>query len=235
MKIRLFIIVLLVFSMNGLWSQETSNVRIPLIGEDAPSFTANSTEGELNFPTDYGRKWKILFSHPKDFTPVCSSEVLELAQMQDEFDKLNVKLVVVSVDVLKEHKSWIEELDKLTYKGKAPEEIKFALVDDNNLNISKKYGMLHFPVGTERDVRGVFIVDPNNKIRAVFFYPMEIGRNLVEIERTVLALQTHDELGVLTPANWESGEDVLLPYHDATSQTDPKVYQISWFMIGKKL
>jgi peroxiredoxin (alkyl hydroperoxide reductase subunit C) len=235
MKKRLILIGLFALLVNGLWAQESATVRIPLIGEDAPSFTAPSTQGMLNFPGDYGHKWKILFSHPKDFTPVCSSELLEIAQMQDDFDKLDVKLVVVSVDPVSEHKSWISALDTLSYKNRTPVPINFALVDDDSRNISRKYGMLHQPTSIERDVRGVFIVDPQNKIRAVFFYPMEIGRNLDEIERTIIALQTHDSMHVLTPANWKPGEDVFLPYEDDITKKDPNVYRVSWFILAKKM
>ena len=235
MKKSLVLIALMAISMNVLWSQDKSAVRIPLIGEVAPSFTAQSTKGELTFPTDYVRKWKILFSHPKDFTPICSSELLEIAQMQDAFSKLDVKIVVLSADPLSEHYSWKSTLDTLQYKNRAPVKIDFAMVDDNTMSIAKKYGMLHMPSSTERDIRGVFIIDPDNKIRAVFFYPMEIGRNLNEIERTVIALQTHDKMHVLTPANWNPGDDVFLPFEDANSKTDPNVYKISWFMIGKKI
>jgi peroxiredoxin (alkyl hydroperoxide reductase subunit C) len=235
MKKSFVILILLVFTLNGLWSQQKSDVRIPLIGEDAPSFTAQSTDGELTFPNDYGLKWKILFSHPKDFTPICSSEVLELAQMQSDFDKLNTRLVVLSPDPVSEHLSWKSALDTLKYKNREPAKIKFTFVDDSNLNISRRYGMLHSPTSTERDIRGVFIIDPYNKVRATFFYPMEIGRNLNEIERTLIALQTHDKQNVLTPANWNPGDDVFLPYADNNSKKDPNVYNISWFMIGKKM
>jgi peroxiredoxin (alkyl hydroperoxide reductase subunit C) len=235
MKKRLCIVGLLAFSMTALWSQENTSIRIPLIGEDAPSFTAQSTNGTITFPDDYGRNWKIIFSHPKDFTPVCSSEILELAQMQNEFDKLDTKLVVVSADALSEHYSWRSALDTLKYKDRAPVTINFAFIDDSNYNISRKYGMLHMPTSTERDIRGVFIIDPQNKIRAEFFYPMEIGRNLDEIERTLIALQTHDKQNVLTPADWKPGDDVFLPFEDHQSKTDPNVYRVSWFMLAKKM
>jgi peroxiredoxin (alkyl hydroperoxide reductase subunit C) len=235
MKKRLIVIGLFVFSINALWSQEKTDVRIPLIGDDAPSFTAQSTKGSLTFPDDYGRKWKILFSHPMVFTPICSSEILEIAQKQDDFDKLNVKLVVISVDPLNDIYSWKRALDTLRYKDRSPVPIDFAFVDDDNLSISKRYGMLHYPVSNEKDVRGVFIIDPKNKVRAVFFYPIEIGRNLDEIERTVIALQTHDNMNVLTPANWNPGDDVFLPYEDDKTRKDPDVYKISWFMTGKKM
>jgi peroxiredoxin (alkyl hydroperoxide reductase subunit C) len=234
MKKRLYFISALVFSSLALWSQEDTKYTVPLIGEMAPSFTGQSTNGKISFPGDYAGKWKILFSHPGDFTPICSSELLELAQMQDDFNKLNVALVVVSVDPLDLHYQWKSALESVTYKGKAPLPIKFPLVADEDLSISKTYGMMHYPAGTERDVRGVFIIDPDNKIRATHFYPMEIGRNLEEIERSVVALQTHDTQNVLTPANWNPGDDVFLPYLDAVSKADPSVYNIGWFIIAKK-
>jgi peroxiredoxin (alkyl hydroperoxide reductase subunit C) len=221
--------------MNGLWSQEKNYSRIPLIGEDAPSFTAKSTNGTFTFPGDFVGQWKILLSHPKNFTPICSSEILELAQTQNDFDKLNVKLVILSVDKLDEHFSWKSALDTLKYKNRDPVPINFAFVEDKDMRISKKYGMLHEQTSNEKDIRGVFIIDPKNKIRAIFFYPLEIGRNLDEIERTVIALQTHDSQQVLTPANWNPGDDVFLPYEDEKSKADPDVYKVSWFIVAKKM
>lgn len=234
MKKKLIFSAVLVFSMMALWAQENNKFTVPLIGEQAPSFTAQSTNGNISFPGDYGGKWKILFSHPQDFTPICSSEILELAQMQDDFKKLNVELVVVSVDPLETHNSWKSALEAVTYKDRAPVAIKFPLVEDVDLSISRAYGMLHLTPGSIRDVRGVFVIDPDNKIRATFFYPLEIGRNLDELERTVMALQTHDSQNVLTPANWKPGEDVFIPYQQDLTKVDPAVYSIAWFMLAKK-
>ncbi|MBN1791360.1 MAG: peroxiredoxin [Bacteroidales bacterium] len=234
MKKKLIFSAVLVFSMMALWAQEKNMFTVPLIGEEAPSFTAQSTNGNISFPGDYAGKWKILFSHPQDFTPICSSEILELAQMQDDFKKLNVELVVVSVDPLDMHNSWKSALEAVTYKDRAPVAIKFPLVEDVDLSISRAYGMLHLTPGSIRDVRGVFVIDPDNKIRATFFYPLEIGRNLDELERTVTALQTHDSQNVLTPANWKPGEDVFIPYQQDLTRVDPGVYSIAWFMLAKK-
>lgn len=234
MKKKLIFSAVLIFSVMALWSQEDKQFTVPLIGEKAPSFTAQSTNGNINFPGDYAGKWKIIFSHPGDFTPICSSEILELAQMKSDFDKLNAELIIVSVDPLEMHKQWKSALEEVTYKGKAPVAITFPLVDDVNLSISKAYGMMHHPVGTERDVRGVYVIDLDNKIRATFFYPMEIGRNLDEIARTVIALQTHDSQNVLTPANWKPGDDVFVPYQQDLTKVDPSIYSIAWFMLAKK-
>jgi peroxiredoxin 2/4 len=232
----------LFFSVTFIRAQGKSTSRIPLIGENAPSFTAESTKGQITFPDDYGSKWKILFSHPADFTPVCSSEILELAQMQNDFDQLGVKIAVLSTDTLEQHISWKKSLETLTYKDREPVKINFPLIDDNTCYISKKYGMLHVPTSNDRDVRGVFIIDPKNKIRAIYFYPMEVGRNMDEVRRTVVALQTSDKEKVNTPANWKPGDDVIIPYAKSTGMTDNMssergndIYEVSWYMFLKKL
>lgn len=191
---------------------------IPLIGSKAPSFTANSTHGKLKFPDDFGDSWKILFSHPQDFTPVCSSELLELAYMQKDLEKLGVKTAVISTDNVEQHKLWVEHLQELDYKGRGKQTINFPLIEDVNGKNSRVYGMLHEPASTSRDVRGVFIIDSENVVRSVNFYPMEVGRNMEEIERIIVALQTTAEAKVLTPANWNQGDDVMVPYHPYTTE-----------------
>jgi peroxiredoxin 2/4 len=192
--------------------------QIPLIGSKAPSFTAESTQGKITFPDDYGKNWKILFSHPQDFTPVCSSELLELAYMQSDFEKLGVKMAVISTDNLDQHSSWVKYLEEVDYKGRGTQQIKFPLFEDQKAKISKKYGMLHKPVSTSQFVRGVFIIDENNIVRSVNFYPMEVGRNIDEIQRVVVALQTTDKADVLTPANWNKGDDLIVPYFPYTNE-----------------
>ncbi|RKD86499.1 redoxin domain-containing protein [Mangrovibacterium diazotrophicum] len=186
--------------------------QIPLIGSKAPSFTAQTTQGELTFPDDFGSSWKILFSHPKDFTPVCSSELLELAYMQKELEAMNVKVAVISTDNLSQHQMWVAHLQELDYKNRGQQEISFPLIDDSKMIVSKTYGMLHSPTSSSRDIRGVYIIDSNNIVRSINFYPVEVGRNMVEIERIVSALQTTEQEMVLTPANWKEGDDVMVPY-----------------------
>ena len=243
---KMFLIVLVIFTATQLWAQETTvkkedrNFRIPLIGEKAPSFTAQSTTGVVNFPEDFGRHWKILFSHPQDFTPVCSSEMLELGYLQNEFDKLNTKLVVVSTDPVATHLQWIKALEELNYKDRGTVKIKFPLVDDEYLTIAKEYGMIHAPTNTTRDVRGVFIINPDNIIQAIYFYPMNIGRNTEELVRTVTAMQVAAKNNVLTPADWKAGNDVLVPYLPAPGSKNADealtdIYKIAWFMTYKKL
>jgi peroxiredoxin 2/4 len=240
---KVFFIVLVVFSVTRIGAQEKKedrNFRIPLIGEKAPSFTAESTTGTVNFPADYGRNWKILFSHPQDFTPVCSSEILELANLQSEFDKLGVKLVVLSADNVGTHYSWKKALEELSYKGRNPVKIKFPLVDDKSLTVSKMYGMVHPSSNTNRDIRGVYIIDPDNTIQAINFYPVTVGRNTEELLRVVAALQTVAKNKVLTPADWKAGNDVFVPYlpkagDDKTPAATNDTYSISWFMTYRKL
>lgn len=219
--------------------------KIPLIGSTAPSFTVESTNGQITFPGDYGKKWKILFSHPQDFTPVCSSEVLELAYMQKEFDDLGVKIAVVSTNNLALHKMWKAHLEELDYKGRGPQKIEFPIIDDHQYVASRKYGMLHEPVSTNKDVRGVYIIDGNNIVRSINFYPIEIGRNMKEIERMVVALQTSDKASVLTPANWNPGDDVMVghfPYTEKELTKNPRLkdeyYNVGnwiWFKKGSSL
>jgi len=243
MKSSLLLLLLLMFSISNVWSQEKGNQRIPLIGENAPSFTAETTKGTLEFPKDFGNKWKIIFSHPRDFTPVCSSEVLELAHLQSDFDALGVKMVVVSTDDLQQHKNWKKALEDISYKERKPVKIDFPFVDDKSTLVSRQYGMIHDQSSSTKDVRGVFIISPQDKIEAIFFYPMNIGRNMDEIKRTVQALQAtgkgKDRL--LTPANWQAGDDMMVPqfpYTEKQLKENPAIkdayYELGGFMWFKK-
>ena len=209
--------------------------RIPLIGEKAPDFQGESTNGTINFPEDFGSSWKVILSHPKDFTPVCTSELLELARMQNDFKVLGVNVIVLSTDNLNDHYSWIAGMEKIKQDGRDPVKIDFPLVDDHTARISYKYGMLHETTSTTRDVRGVFIIDPDNVIRSFQFYPIEMGRNMLEIKRSIIALQTSDRNDVHMPVNWEPGNDVLLYHYDKKALESPDVYQLSWFLTYKKL
>ena len=249
-KFLLFILIALLAQQ--LWCQDDSmsssrqqqkedrNFRIPLIGEAAPSFTAESTNGTINFPDDFGHKWKILFSHPQDFTPVCTTEILELAGMQDEFDKLGVKLVVVSTDQLDSHKEWKKSMESLTLSQKGNVKINFPLVGDDNREISKMYGMIHPASNTTKDVRGVFIIDPDNIVQAIYFYPKKVGRNTDELIRLVTALKTTSSGDVLTPVNWKAGNDLLIPVPPKSDvYGKPEVpagyYSPVWYLWFKKV
>jgi peroxiredoxin 2/4 len=242
MKNILILIFISGIFTNLIQAQDSNETRIPLIGEPAPKFTAESTTGTINFPDDYYAKWKILFSHPADFTAVCSSEILELANLQEDFKKLNAQLVVVSTDAVSSHIEWVKSLESVQYKSREPVKINFPLVSDKSMEVSRAYGMIHSYSSTTKDVRGVFIINPDNKIRAVFFYPMEIGRNLDEIKRTLIALQTAEKNDVLIPADWQPGQDVMLHSPKTSAEADklseketPGVYSVNWYMWFKKL
>jgi peroxiredoxin (alkyl hydroperoxide reductase subunit C) len=242
MKKTHIIILLALFATNQLFSQDNKEIRIPLIGETAPSFTAESTNGKITFPDDYYGKWKILFSHPAAFTPVCTSELIELAEMQSDLDKLDTKVIVVSTDGINSHIAWKKSMESIRYKDQETPKINFPLISDNALEVSKKYGMIHSYSSTTRDIRGVFIIDPNDKIRAIFFYPMNVGRNMDEIKRTLMALQMADGKNVLTPANWIPGGEVLIPSPKTeaeadklASKNDPNLRELAWYMWFKKI
>lgn len=236
MKKTLFFL-LVMFSMTQLMGQEDKNFKVPLIGDTAPAFSAETTTGTIDFPSSFGNKWKILLSHPQDYTPVCSSELLELANMQKDFEDLNVKLVVVSTDKLETHFQWIKSLEELRYKDRVTQKIKFPLVDDNIKAVARLYGMIHPSTNSSQYVRGVYIIDNNNIIQSISFYPMIVGRNMEEIKRTVIALQTAKEGKVSTPANWMPGEDIIVPYR-STSKKDVDengLYDVAWYMTFKKI
>jgi peroxiredoxin 2/4 len=240
MKKTASLIILLCFTTILLWSQKKNNSSIPLIGSEAPSFKAESTNGPVNFPDDFGKNWKIIFSHPQDFTPVCSSELLELSYLQPEFDKLGVKIIVVSTDKLSQHIAWKASLETIKYKGREPQKINFPLVSDEHYEVSEKYGMYHYPTSTAKDIRGVYIIDPDNIVQAIIFYPMSIGRNMEEFVRTVEALQTAQN-NMVIPANWKPGDDVMLTYLNDQDKAEKEkadqsaIYEVSWYMMFKKM
>jgi alkyl hydroperoxide reductase subunit AhpC len=233
------------FAQDASKSKEDRNYRIPLIGEQAPSFTAETTNGTLTFPSDYGKKWKILFSHPQDFTPVCSSEIIELARLQGDLDKLGVKIAIISTDPVETHLQWKKSLESLNINNQGTVKINFPLIGDDDVKIAKLYGMIHPETNSTKSVRGVFVIDPNNVVQAIYFYPMNVGRNTDEILRTVTALQTSAQESttashVLTPVNWSPGKDLLvsIPPKAEASKTSTDVpngyYSPVWYMWYKK-
>jgi peroxiredoxin 2/4 len=253
---KILLLVVFALSMTQIFAQNSSksskseakedrNFRVPLIGEQAPSFTAETTNGTLNFPSDYGKKWKILFSHPQDFTPVCSTEILELAHLQGELDKLGIKIAIISTDPVETHLQWKKSLESLNLDNQGTVKINFPLIGDDDIKIAKMYGMIHPETNSTRSVRGVFIIDPNNVIQAIYFYPMNVGRNTAEILRTVTALETSakqstDASKVLCPVNWNPGKDLLVSIppkaQESKSATDvPEgYYSPAWYLWFKK-
>jgi len=184
-------------------------VRTPLLGEKMPSFEAQTTKGRIKFPDDYKGKWVVLFSHPADFTPVCTTEFVAFQKRYEEFKKLNCELIGLSIDQVFSHIKWVEWI-----KEKLGVEIQFPIIADDLGRISRLLGMIHPAKGTNT-VRAVFIVDPKGVLRAVMYYPQELGRNMDEILRAVKALQISDANDVAMPANWPSneliGDKVIIP------------------------
>ncbi len=186
--------------------------RMPLIGDTAPSFTAESTKGEIHFPDDYKGKWVILFSHPADFTPVCTSELFTFGLMTEEFRKLNTELLGLSVDSVSSHLAWLKSIEEdVRFRGQQNIKIDYPVITDIKMSVAKKYGMIHPYASDTKAVRAVFFIDPEAKVRAILYYPLSNGRNFQEIKRLLIALQTTDKYHVSTPADWQPGEEVVVP------------------------
>lgn len=185
---------------------------MPLIGDNAPAFKAVTTQGEISFPEDYKGKWVVLFSHPADFTPVCTTEFMTFASMKEEFAALNTELIGLSIDSLYAHIAWLRTIkEKIEYKGMKNIDISFPVIEDLKMDVARKYGMVQPNASTTQAVRAVFVIDPHAKVRAVIYYPLSNGRNMDEIKRLILAMQKSDKDGVATPANWQPGDDVIIP------------------------
>jgi peroxiredoxin (alkyl hydroperoxide reductase subunit C) len=187
-------------------------VAMPRIGDKAPEFSAVTTQGKINFPADFKGSWVIFFSHPADFTPVCTSEFMTFATLEEKFAKANTKLVGLSVDGLYSHIAWLRTIkDKIEYNGMKNVEVKFPLIEDVSMAVAQKYGMIQPGESATQAVRAVFFIDPKGTIRAIIYYPLSLGRNFDEIYRALIALQTADEFGVATPADWRPGKEVIVP------------------------
>lgn len=191
-----------------------TNIAVPMprIGDKAPSFNAVTTQGDIQFPEQYAGSWVILFSHPADFTPVCTSEFMTFATREAEFEELNCKLVGLSVDGLYSHIAWLRTIkEKIQYKGMKGVEVKFPLIEDITMEVAKKYGMIQPGESNTKAVRAVFLIDPKGIIRAIIYYPLSTGRNFDELIRLVKAVQTADAFSVATPADWVPGDEVIVP------------------------
>jgi len=188
---------------------EETKFRFPLLGEKAPSFEARTTKGKIRFPDDYKGRWVVLFSHPADFTPVCTSEFVAFQKRYEEFRKINCDLIGLSIDQVFSHIKWIEWI-----KEKLGIKIEFPVIADDMGRLASLFGMVHPGKGTNT-VRTVFIIDPNGTVRTILYYPQELGRNMDEILRIVKGLQISDENAVAMPANWPNneliGDKVIVP------------------------
>jgi len=175
--------------------------RLPLIGDPAPEFRAQTTHGPINFPKDYEGKWVVLFSHPADYTPVCTTEFVAFQKRYDEFKKLGCELIGLSIDQVFSHIKWVEWI-----KEKLGVEIEFPVIADNTGKIGASFGMLHPEAAESQTVRAVFVIDPKGIVRAIIYYPLNVGRNMDEILRLVRALQLADKEKAAIPAGWPNNE-----------------------------
>ena len=215
--------------------------RLPLIGDKAPEFKALTTKGTVNFPEDYKGKWVLFFSHPSDFTPVCTTEFMTLASMQEEFKEMNVELLGLSVDSLYSHIAWVRSIEDLEWKDMKNIKVNFPVIADLNTKVSTKYGMLQPNVSSTQAVRAVFVIDPEGVIRSIIYYPLTTGRNFNEIKRMIRAIQKSDQMHVSTPADWQPGDDLIIPTPLTVEEADAAmkeagddVYALDWFLRFKK-
>lgn len=223
--------------------KEITSSSMPRIGDKAPEFRAVTTQGNIHFPNDYQGSWVILFSHPADFTPVCTSEFMTFASMESQFQEANCELVGLSIDGLYSHIAWLRTIkEKIEYKGMKNVEVKFPLIEDITMEVANKYGMIQPGEDSTKAVRAVFFIDPHGIIRAIIYYPLSLGRNFDEIYRVVIALQTADKFSVATPADWRPGDEVIVPpagscgvAKDRMENTDEDVHCYDWFFCTKKI
>lgn len=181
-------------------------ISLPRIGDPAPDFKAITTQsGELNFSEWQGQDWVVLFSHPADFTPVCTTELMEFARQHDKFKAKGVKLLGISVDSIHSHLAWLQNM-----KEKMGVTIPYPMIADIDMKVSHLYGMIHPGASATATVRAVFVIDPKRSVRALIYYPMNAGRNVDEVLRLVTALQTADKHACATPVNWREGEKVVV-------------------------
>jgi len=209
---------------------------MPLIGEKFPDMEVQTTHGRKKLPEEFNGKWFVLFSHPADFTPVCTTEFVAFQRRFDEFKKLDCELIGLSIDQVFSHIKWVEWI-----KENLEEEIKFPVIADDTGRVAKMLGLIHPNKGTNT-VRAVFAVDPQGIMRAMIYYPQELGRNMDEILRMVRGLQTGDENGVAIPANWPNneliGDEVIIPpaSDEQTAKERGKQYEcFDWWFCHKKI
>ena len=183
------------------------------LGDIAPDFHAESSLGNLNFYEFLGDSWGILFSHPADYTPVCTTELGKTSQLKPEFDKRNTKVIALSVDGIENHKGWISDINETQNT-----EVEFPIIADQDKKVSELYDFIHPNASATLTVRSLLIIDPNKKVRLIITYPASTGRNFTEILRVLDSLQLVDNYGIATPVDWKDGEDVIIP--PAVSQED---------------
>ena len=193
-----------------------------LLGDTAPDFDADTTIGRINFYQWLGNSWGVLFSHPKDYTPVCTTELGETAKLKRDFEKRGVKIIGLSVDSLKDHQGWTSDIEE-TQDVK----VEFPMIADADMKIANLYGMIHPNASDRFTVRSVFVIDPNKKVRLTLSYPASAGRNFQEILRTIDSLQLTDKHKVATPVNWKEGDDVII-VPSVSNEEAKKLFPAGW-------
>lgn len=208
-------------------------IHFPRVGEVAPSFEAVTTHGTLRLE-DFKGSWLVLFSHPADFTPVCTTEFIAFSQAYPEFQKRGVELLGLSVDSVSSHIAWTRNIQE-----KTGVKVPFPIIADLSKEVSVKYGMIHPGESKTETIRCVFIIDPNQVIRAILYYPLTTGRNISEILRIIDALQTTDKYGVATPANWQPGEKVIVPAPTTAEGAEERLKEgyecVDWYLCKKSV
>ena len=224
-------------------STATVSPAMPRIGDPAPAFTAVTTQGDISFPADYEGSWVILFSHPADFTPVCTTEFMTFAGIAEDLRALNCELIGLSIDSTFSHIAWLRTIqERIEWKGMKNVRVEFPVIADLTMEVARKYGMVQPGASNTQAVRAVFFIDPKATIRALVYYPLSNGRNFDEIKRLLVAMQTSDEHGVATPADWRPGDEVIIPPPGSCGAAADRVagageeYRcLDWFLCLKKL
>lgn len=216
-----------------LEEKNVEGVTLPLLGDPAPDFEADTTFGKLRL-ADFRGSWLVLFSHPADFTPVCTTEFIAFAEIYDELKKRNTELLGLSVDSVSSHIAWVRNIEE-----KVGVKIPFPIIADLSKEVATKYGMLHPRQSKTATVRCVFIIDPDGILRAMLYYPLTNGRNMDEILRMIDAFQTSDEHKVATPANWRPGDEVVVPPPSTQEMAEERTKEgyecVDWYLCKKKL
>jgi Peroxiredoxin len=206
---------------------------MPVLGEPAPEFEALTTSGVIRL-SDFKGKWVVLFSHPADFTPVCTTEFMAFSEVADELKSLNVQLMGLSIDSVHSHLAWIRNV-----KEKMGVDIPFPIIADLDMKVAKKYGMIHPGQSNTATIRTVFFIDDKGIMRAMIYYPLQNGRYIPEIIRLIKALQTSDKFGVATPANWQPGDKVVVPAPKNKAEMEKRLsegYECKdWYLCFKKI
>jgi len=212
---------------------ETTQNAMPRLNERAPEFNARTTHGDRSLK-DYEGKWLILFSHPADFTPVCTTEFMAFAKRANDFKDINTELLGLSIDSHHSHLAWVRNI-----KQNFNVDIPFPIIADLDMKVAKSYGMIHPGAADTSAVRATFIIDPKGVLRAMVYYPMSNGRSIDEFIRLVNALQTSDEFGVATPENWQPGEKVIVPPPATVEEVDARMNEgyecVDWYFCKKSL